>query len=413
MTIGATRTAPRKRMFTGRDGRLFLGANITSMIGDSSLWLAMGIWVFALTGSSSRAALSWFFFLLGGLTGPVSSVLVDRFPVRRVLVVTNLANAANVLVLLAVHDKHDAWLVYPVMFCYGFGYALSNAGTSSLLRPVFGVEALAGVNALIATAKQGMNLIAPMLGAGLFAVVGAKPIIVADAVSFVVAAIAFALLRTRIPSDDGAARASERPGRWATLSAGVRHILATPPLRRIVLAASAAVFGLGLLEPTEFAVNNNGLHRPPAFAGVLFTLQGAGAVLGGVFAARAIRAFRETRVAATGLTAAAAGTLLMVLPALPFVLAGFAVYGAGLSWFVVAQQTQLQRTTPQHLQGRAAGALGMLTRTPQVIGIAVGSAVIGAAGHLVMLPCIALISGSAGAWLFLSLRAEPPLDDRP
>ncbi|WP_460492440.1 hypothetical protein [Dactylosporangium cerinum] len=106
------------------------------------------------------------------------------------------------------------------------------------------------------------------------------------------------------------------------------------------------MFGLGLLEPTEFALNSDGLQRPPAFVGVLFTLQGAGAVIGGLFAGRAVRAFGETRTAGTGLTAAAVGTALIAVPLLPVVLAGFALYGAALPWFVVAQQTKLQRTTP-------------------------------------------------------------------
>ncbi|GAB3841867.1 hypothetical protein GCM10027610_051730 [Dactylosporangium cerinum] len=48
--------------------------------------------------------------------------------------------------------------------------------------------------------------------------------------------------------------------------------------------------------------------------------------------------------------------------------------------------------------------MGMLTRTPQVTGIAIGSAVVGATGYLPLLICIALLSGSAGAWLFVFVR---------
>ncbi|GAA3241023.1 MFS transporter [Dactylosporangium siamense] len=408
-TSRGTETAPppgpTRRWYAGRDAKLFLSAQITSMIGDSSLWLAMGIWVFALTGSSSRAAMSWMFFMLGGLTGPISSILADRLRLRRVLIVTNLACAANVCVLLAVTGAHNAWLVYPVMFGYGFSYALLNAGNSAMIRTVFDDRSLAGANGLLATAKHGMNLVAPMIGAGLYALVGAKPVIVADAVSFVIAAVALSLIRARRP--DPMAGTDERPGAWRALTAGLRHIMQTPALRRIVLAAATAVFGLGLLEPTEFALNSDGLQRPPAFVGVLFTLQGAGAVIGGLFAARAVRTFGETRTAGTGLTAAAVGTALMAVPLLPVVLTGFALYGAALPWFVVAQQTKLQQTTPQHLQGRAAGAMSMLTRTPQVAGIAIGSAVVGATGYLPLLVCIALLSGTAGAWLFASRRRAP------
>jgi hypothetical protein len=396
-----TVAARAPRLFGDRDTRLYLCGQITSMVGDSSLWLAMGIWVKTLTGSSSAAALCWLAFILGGLTGPLSAVLVDRLRVRPLLVSTNLIAAAVVLVLLGVHGTSDVWLVYPVMFGYGVAYALLNAGTSAVIKPMFGNARIAGANAVLATAKQGMNLIAPIIGAGLFAVVGATPVIIADAATFVVAAVALSLIRR--PMSAGAAVVAGKPGAWVVLGAGMRHIMTTPALRRVVLAVSVAVLGLGFLEPAEFSVNSEGLGRAPAFTGFLFAFQGLGAIIGGVFAARAVRGLGEVRTAAVGLAATAAGTALMAVPVLPVVLLAFAVYGAALPWFIVAQQTQLQRLTEPHMQGRVAGASGLLTRTPQAVGIAVGSALIGLLGYLVLLGFIALITASVAGWLFRSL----------
>ncbi|MFC8825694.1 MFS transporter [Streptomyces sp. NPDC057137] len=401
----AGRRPSRRRLLADRDACLYLGGQITSMLGHSSLWLAAGIWIKTLTGSSSQAALVWFAFILGNLTGPLSAVLIDRLPVRPLLIVTNLACAANVLLLLLVHGEDDAWLIYPVIFVYGAASALLNAGASALVRPLFGSELLPTANAVLATAKQGMNLFAPILGAGLFAMVGATPVIIADAVGFLVAATAISLIRTRTPRviDPSA----ERTGAWAELSAGVRHLMSTAPLRRVVLAFSVVTLGLGFLEPAAFSVNSEGLQRAPAFMGVLFTFQGAGAVLGGIFSARAVRAFGEVRTAALSLAAASVGIALMALPALPAVLLGFALYGAALPWLVVAQQTQLQRLTPPGMQGRAAAAAGMLTRTPQACGIAAGSALLGVLGHLALIGIIAGLTAGASAWLFLSGRGKP------
>jgi len=393
--------ARRPRLFANRDARLYLGGQVTSMVGDSSLWLAMGIWVKSLTGSSSAAALVWFAFVLGGLTGPFSAVMVDRLPLRPLLIATNVVGAADVLVLLFVHGKEQAWLAYPVMFGYGVSYALLNAGTSALTKSVFGSESLAGANAMLTTAKQGMNLVAPLLGAGLFAVVGATPVIIADAATFFVAAAALTLIRTRTaraPADSAGAR----PGAWAVLSAGMRHIMRTTPIRRVVLAVSVSILGLGFLEPAEFSLNSQGLHRAPAFMGLLFGFQGAGALFGGVFAAAAVRVFGEQRTAGAGLAAAGAGIALMAVPLLPVVLLAFALYGAALTWVVVAQQTQLQRLTPLELQGRTAGAANLLTKLPQAAGIAIGSALIGLLGYLVLLGLIALTTGFAALWLSLA-----------
>ncbi|NUP53956.1 MAG: MFS transporter [Catenulispora sp.] len=398
---GPTPRTPARRVFADRDARLYLGGQITSMIGDSSLWLAIGIWVKSLTGSSSAAALTWFAFILGGLTGPFTSVLVDRLPLARLLVVTNLASAADVLVLLFVHDKGQAWIAYPVMFGYGVSYALLNAGTSALVKPMFGTELLAAANATLATAKQSMNLIAPLLGAGALAAVGAGPVIVADALSFVVAAGALWLVRARLGRADAHRDDTRRGGAWAVLSAGMRHILGTPAIRRVVLAVSVAILGLGFLEPAEFSVNSQGLHRAPEFMGWLFGFQGAGSLLGGLFAARAVHALGEWRTAAAGLAGATAGIALMAVPSLPVVLVAFTGYGMALTWVVVAQQTQLQRLTPGPMQGRAAGAANLLTKTPQATGIAVGSAVIGMTGYIALLGLIAGLTGTAALSLLV------------
>ncbi len=403
VTIPSATGVPRRRLLAERDARLYLGGQITSMIGDSSLWLAVGIWVKALTNSSSAAALVWMAFLVGALTGPVTSVLVDRLPLRPVLIVTNVASAVDVLLLLFVHGKAETWLVYPVMFGYGASSALLGAGTSAMMNPLFGSDLLPSANAVLSTCKQSMNLIAPVIGAGVFVVLGAVPVIIADAATFGVAAIALSLMHTQLPKPEVLAA---KPRVWTVITAGMHHLLRTSEIRRVVLATSIAVLGLGFLEPAEFSVNSEGLHRAPGFMGVLFAFQGAGALLGGTLAARAIRATGEVRTAFLALAAMAGGTALMSVPLLPAVAFAFALYGAALTALAVAQQTQVQRLTPSHMQGRTAGASGLLIRTPQALGIAIGSAVIEVTDFRLLLALIVALIASAAVWLCLPLRSR-------
>lgn len=402
---------PRGRLLAERDARLYLGGQITSMVGDSSLWLAVGIWVKALTNSSSAAALVWMAFLVGALTGPLTAVLIDRLPLRPVLIVTNLASAVDVLLLLLVDGRNDSWLVYPLMFGYGASSALLGAGTSALMTPLFGSDLLPAANALISTCKQSMNLIAPVIGAGVFAIVGATPVIIADAATFMLAALALSLMRTRLPRPSSS---EVKPGRWALVSAGMRHLFGTPELRRVVLGTAIAVLGLGFLEPVEFSVNSEGLHRSPGFMGVLFACQGAGALLGGVLTARAIRRFGLIRSAILAFSAMAVGTGLMIMPSTAVVGFAFALYGAALTGVSVAQQTQLQRLTPASMQGRAAGAAGLVVRTPQAIGIAVGSGLIELVGYRLLLLVIVLLIALAAGWLCLPMpSAATSAEGRP
>ena len=58
---------------------------------------------------------------------------------------------------------------------------------------------------------------------------------------------------------------------------------------------------IGMVEPTVYALVGDGLQRPPEFVGVLVSVQGAGAILGGVIVSGAIRRISEPSLIVVGL----------------------------------------------------------------------------------------------------------------
>src|SRR5579884_1009476 len=102
------------------NARLYLGGQIVSLFGDTSMWLAMGIWVKTLTGSTSAAGLVFFAFGAPQLLSPLTGVVVDRLRRRPLLIATNLAIGLAVLLLLLVHGSQQVWIIYVVMVLYGF-----------------------------------------------------------------------------------------------------------------------------------------------------------------------------------------------------------------------------------------------------------------------------------------------------
>jgi hypothetical protein len=54
-----------RALLAHRDARFYLAGQALSTVGDNALWLAMGIWVKILTGSSSAAGLVFFAFTCG------------------------------------------------------------------------------------------------------------------------------------------------------------------------------------------------------------------------------------------------------------------------------------------------------------------------------------------------------------
>lgn len=170
-----------------RNARLFLTGQVMSLFGDSALWLAMAIWIKVLTGSSSAAGLSWFALAVGSLFGPLGGLLADRFRRRPLLVATNLVTSGLVLVLLLVRDRDQVWLIYLVMFGYGVSGSLLGPAQTALVQAIVPADLLGDANGALQTAQQGMRLVTPLAGAGLFAIVGPVPVIVGDAATFLVA----------------------------------------------------------------------------------------------------------------------------------------------------------------------------------------------------------------------------------
>ena len=117
-----------------RDTRLFLTGQSLSLLGDTALWLALGLWVKDLTGSSSAAGLVILCIVAPQLASPFAGLLVDRVRRRTLLLVVNPLTALAVLPLLAVHDRGDIWIIYAVAAAYGASYVVLSAGQSALLH---------------------------------------------------------------------------------------------------------------------------------------------------------------------------------------------------------------------------------------------------------------------------------------
>lgn len=278
----------------------------------------------------------------GPLFGPLGGMLADRFRRRPLLVAANLATACLVLLLLLVRDRHQVWLIYTVMFSYGVSGSLLGPAQTALVQAIVPADLLGDANGALQTAQQGMRLVTPLAGAGLFTVLGPDPVIIGDAATFLVAAATLLAIRVREAPAVPPAR------HWlAEMTAGARHIARTVPLRRLTVTAAVVVTAYGLSETIPFAVVGNGLHRPAPFIGVLTAAQGAGAVVAGITAGPLIRRFSEAVLAVLGMISAAAGYLLLIPAYLPPVLAGSALLGASLSWIIAGIMTSFQRQTGQ------------------------------------------------------------------
>ncbi|WP_129309800.1 MFS transporter [Streptomyces sp. L2] len=373
------------RVVRDRDAGLYLTAVVVSGFGTSALWLASGVWVKDLTGSDGLAALCAAALWAPTLAGPALGTLADRVRRRTLLVAGDLGLAGAVLALCMVDSPGRLWLLFAVLVVYGATGVVQDAAESALLSAAVGPELLADVNGLRMTLTEGMKLVAPLTGAGLYAVYGGAGVACLDAATFAAAAGLCALLRVR----------EERPvrsagGWWAETAEGARHLWGHPALRPLVLAGGTTMLLAALNSTTLYAVVDR-LGHPPTFVGVLYAVQGAGSVAVGLVSGPALRRLGAGRFAAAGIALTALAVAARAVASTPVALVASAAGGLGLPCVLIAALTAVQRATPGPLLGRVTATANALLFTPNVLGLAAGAGLVEMAGPGLLCPVYGLV----------------------
>ncbi|NGO70160.1 MFS transporter [Streptomyces sp. SB3404] len=349
---------------------------------------AAGVWTKSLTGSDSLAALTTCCIWAPILFGPLIGTVADRTRRRPLLVRANLGMAAVLLPLLAVRSGELIWILFSVLLLYGTAAVLTEAAEAGLVTAAVPVGLRGDFNGLRITANEGMKLVAPLAGAGLFVQFGGPAVALLDAGTFLLAAAAFALVRVSEPAPP------PRPAGqrlWTgQVAEGVRFLRGHRALRRLVLAGAATMGAAGLNGAAVYAVVDAGLHRPPAFAGVLYTVQGVGSVLSGLLAGALLRRMPERVFAGAGILLFAAGVAVRAVPSVPVALLASAMIGAGLPCVLIAAKTAVQRETSDALLGRVAGSANTLLFAPNALALGAGAALLAVLDHR------AILLGAAG-----------------
>jgi Na+/melibiose symporter-like transporter len=306
--------------------------------------------------------------------------------------------------LLLVHDRGDAWLLYVVTAIYGLGGDVFAAARASMMKAMLPDELLGYANAAFQSLREGLRLVAPLAGAGLYAVTSGGVVALVDAGTFVGSAATLVALRFAEP-----AAAPREHHFLGEVSAGLTHIWRVPALRQMTIGISATMLVIGFSETLLFAITA-ALHRAPSFIGVLGTAQGVGSVAGGVTAGRLLRRFGDLRTAGIGVLLFAVGDAMFLAPSLPVVLVAMAVAGLGIVWAVVAIGTAYQLRSGQHIQGRVSAAANMVFSVPQTISIAAGAALISVVDYKIEILMMFVGVGLSALYLLTRGRAETQLD---
>jgi MFS family permease len=336
------------------------------------------------------------------LLSPYAGLLVDRYSKRHVLLATQLGLGlvSAMLGVSVLAGDIRLWQVVVLAVLFGTLSAADNPARQAFVQEVVGHDLVRNAVTLNTTLVNVARVLGPTIAAVLASTVGLGWCFVVNAVSFGFVIVSLLSLDTRrlhpvppVPRGRGQLRAGLR------YAAGVPEI-ARPLLMMALIGAFTFEFevSLPLLAEKTF-------HGGTASYSWLIGALGAGAVAGGLYAARSARtgAARLTRAAlgyaiAVGLVAAA--------PTFPTAVAGCALAGVATVIFLTTGNSTIQLASEPGYRGRvtALWSMALVGTTP------IGSPIIGALSDVAG-PRYALGLGAA-ACLAAAIIGRWPADGR-
>jgi predicted MFS family arabinose efflux permease len=393
--------------FRHRDFRLLTAGLAISQTGDWLYNVALLVLVLRATGSPAWVAAAGVVRLVPYvLFGTLGGVVADRYRRKMVMIVSDLARAA-VMVLLGLVDLSGGSAAFAIGLAglaTTFAVAYGPAEAASL-QLIVDEDELAAANSVTTTIMNVCIALGPAVG-GVLLLLGSS------ATAFFVNAVTFlgsAVFVSRIGTDLGPLRAEEHEhsaGTWHRIREGISAITTSPEVVVLVGAWCASAFLYGaeivlwaLLAAGRLGIGADGLS-------FLYAAFGVGGILAAVIAHRAADRPRQ------GLTLG----LATVVTGVSF--AGFAfTHSAGVGYGLVAVDgaasivldvlvlTSLQRVLGNDVMGRAIGAVDSLVVAAMLLGSIVAPPLVGVADVAGAVLVVGGIVALAGLVVVLQARS--------
>jgi MFS family permease len=383
-------------------GLLWLGG-LVSVAGDWVLYAALPYFVYERTGSTiATAGMIVARLVPGFVLGTFAGVYVDRWDRKRVLVVSNLVQAAVVAGLLVVPADGWLWVVYAVAVAQSVVASFSAPAESALLPSLVPDADLLAANALNALNNRVGRLLGLPVGGALLAETGLRGVVLVDCATFVLAALLVAPIaapRVQRPVAEG----TDPTTFWQEWRAGLRIVRRERAIAIIFVVIGLMTFGGTMLDPLTVAWVRDVLGGGPQVFAWLLTVHAATGILGTLVVGRF--GARFTPRALIGHSSLVAGAALAVrynVPSVALALSLSAVAGITSVVSSVGVETLVQREIRDEYRGRVFGALGASGALLSLLGASAGGALAEAVG---LVPMLNVASGLVALAGVVVLRA--------
>jgi len=387
---------------------LFL-AQVISFAGDWFAYVAFVGLIQDLTDSPLLVTLVYVAQALPAfLMSTVSGAVADRYDRRTVIRNASVVQAVAALGLLLVDSRGTLWLGFLCLCTISaLGSFIGPAAQAGLPNLARNPDELAKGALLFGSLWGAMLAVGAALGGLVATVFGRDVSFIANAASFVGAALLVSLIRRpmQVAREESAGPAPRmRPigdMHEAVVYARKDHVLLALLASKTTFAMGAGIVGLLAILATEELNGGDGA------TGILIGARGIGVALGPLIAARLVGTSLSRVLMLTGCAGLVFGVCYLGLSVAPVLavaapLAFIAHLGGGAQWTLSTYG--LQRRAPDHIRGRIlAGDFGMATLIITISNLSAG-ALASAIGVRPTIATFAVIGLAAGAGYLIATR---------
>lgn len=341
-----------------RDFRNLWYGQTVSLLGD---WFdSVALYALVLQRTDSASALAGLVIaqlLPGTFAAPFAGVLADRFPRKTLMIVSDLARAFLVLLLLFAPLRGMLWIIYPVMVLKVMCASLFEPARNAVIPSIVPRERNVVANTISSFTWSTMLALGGLLGGGFYAVAGYTASILLDAGTFVLSAWFISRVRYRQP----VRQAHEQRGPLSDMIDGFRFLAR----QGHILSYALVKFGIGVAGGTMvlypvFAKQVFPLGRDAAISiGLFMTARGVGTAIGPILARRYGGdggRFLRHAIGPAMFVSASGLLMLTVAPTMgvAFAVVLFGHMGGAVAW--VFSTVLLQLASPDEFRGRVFAA---------------------------------------------------------
>jgi MFS family permease len=338
----------------------FLG----SAVGDWAYATAIVVWAYDAGGARAVGIWLGIRFVLGALTAPIGAVYADRWPRRRLMMLTDalralLVAAAAVLVALDIASLVVFVLATLASLLASPFMIAQRALLPSLSRTP---AELAAANGLHSTIESIAFFAGPALAAALLIVTDVPAVLVVNVLTFLwsLALVSRVVVPAAVvePSTRGSDEPGEQESFFAETMAGFKTIGRDRVLLLTTIQVSLQTLIAGAMTVFLVVMADEILNSPESGFGALNAVIGVGSILGGMVAiARSHRGSLGRDLTAGVVLWSLPLVLVAVWPTPVACFVAVALLGLANPLVDVNLDTIFQRTTPDQMLGRVFGAL--------------------------------------------------------